>query len=126
MVGGTFGVAVTGAMLTAIGKSKINQGLPHLPAASRSALANALCAGGAPGHGSAHVVAVVRDAFVSALGVGLTIGAAVTLVGAVLAFTLVQPLTPAHRTAGAEHDAAAAADAEAAAEAGAEAELTLV
>jgi MFS family permease len=126
MVGGTFGVAVTGAMLTAIGKSKINQGLPHLPAASRSALANALGAGGAPGHGSAHVVAVVRDAFVSALGVGLTIGAAVTLVGAVVAFTLVQPLTHAHRTAGAEHDAAAAADAEAAAEAGAEAELTLV
>jgi EmrB/QacA subfamily drug resistance transporter len=126
MVGGTFGVAVTGAMLTAIGKSKIDQGLPHLPAASRSALANTLGAGGAPGHGSAHVVAVVRDAFVSALGVGLTIGAAVTLVGAVVAFTLVQPLTHAHRTAGAEHDAAAAADAEAAAEAGAESELTLV
>ena len=32
MVGGTFGVAVMGALVTAIGKSKIDQGLPHLPA----------------------------------------------------------------------------------------------
>jgi hypothetical protein len=67
-VGGTFGVAVTGVLLTAIGKSKIDQGLPHAPAATRSALANALGAGGAPrGHAPRHVVAVAHDAFVSAL-----------------------------------------------------------
>ena len=90
MVGGTFGVAVIGALLTAIGKSKINQGLPHVPAATRSALANALGAGGAPGHASGHVVTVVRDAFVSALGVGLTIGAAVTVVGALTALVLIE------------------------------------
>ncbi len=111
MVGGTFGVAVTGALLTAIGTSKIDQGLPHLPAAARSALANALGAGGVPGHqASPHVVAVTRDAFVSALGVGLTIGAAVTLVGAVVAFVLIRR-NPADRPAAPE-PATPAADAE--------------
>ncbi len=91
MVGGTFGVAVTGALLTVIGTSQINQGLPHLPAAARSGLANALGAGAVPGgHVSAHVVSVVRDSFITALGVGLTIGAAVTLVGAIVALVLIE------------------------------------
>jgi EmrB/QacA subfamily drug resistance transporter len=91
MVGGTFGVAVLGALVVAIGKSKIDQGLPQLPPATRSSIANALGAGAAPaGNASPHVLAVVREAFVSALGVGLTIGAAVTLIGAVVALTLVQ------------------------------------
>ena len=91
MVGGTFGVAIMGALVTAIGKSKIDQGLPHLPAATRSAIANALGAGASPtgGQASAHVTSVVRGAFVSSLGTGLTIGAVVTLVGAVVALTLV-------------------------------------
>src|SRR3984885_14915423 len=91
MVGGTFGVAVTGALLTVIGTSKINEGLPHVPAATRSTLASALGAGATP-HGdvSAHVVAVTRDAFVSALGVGLTIGAGVTLIGALVALALIR------------------------------------
>jgi EmrB/QacA subfamily drug resistance transporter len=97
MVGGTFGVAVTGALVTAIGKSNIDQGLPHLPAATRSAIANALGSGAIPdAHGSPHVAAVVRQSFVSALGTGLTIGAAVTLMGAILAFTLIRR-TPADR-----------------------------
>jgi EmrB/QacA subfamily drug resistance transporter len=91
MVGGTFGVAVTGALVTAIGKSNIDQGLPHLPSATRSAIANALGSGAIPdAHGSAHVAAVVRQAFVSALGTGLTIGAAVTICGAGLAWVLIQ------------------------------------
>jgi EmrB/QacA subfamily drug resistance transporter len=119
MVGGTFGVAVTGALLTAIGTSKINAGLPHLPAAARSGLANALGAGGATaGHAPAHVVSVVRDAFVSALGVGLTIGAAVTLAGAVVAFVLIERV-PARQTQ-------VQAQADGPAEAEAEAELSLV
>src|ERR1700722_10921638 len=91
MVGGTFGVAVMGALVTGIGTSKINEGLPHVPAATRSTLASALGAGATP-HGdvSAHVVAVTRDAFVSALGVGLTIGAGVTLIGALVALALIR------------------------------------
>jgi EmrB/QacA subfamily drug resistance transporter len=92
MVGGTFGVAVMGALITTLGRSKIDAGLPHLPAATRAAIANSLGSGGnLGGHPSAHVTATVREAFVSALGTGLTIGAVVTLAGAGLAWILVQP-----------------------------------
>jgi hypothetical protein len=92
MVGGTFGVAVMGALITTIGHAKINERLPHLPAATRSALANALGSGGAPGghHLSAQITTVTREAFVSALGTGLLIGAIVTLTGAVLAWVLIE------------------------------------
>jgi MFS family permease len=92
MVGGTFGVAVMGALITTIGRSKIDSGLPHLPSATRAAIANSLGSGGnlAGHHASAHVAATVREAFVSALGTGLTIGAAVTLAGAGLAWVLIQ------------------------------------
>ncbi len=47
MVGGTFGVAVMGALIAALGRSEINQHLPQLPAATRAAIANSLGAGGA-------------------------------------------------------------------------------
>jgi EmrB/QacA subfamily drug resistance transporter len=92
MVGGTFGVAVMGALIATIGRTKIDQALPHAPASTRAALANSLGAGGITGHGaSANVVSAVHEAFVSALGTGLSIGAGVTLVGAVLAWRLVEP-----------------------------------
>jgi EmrB/QacA subfamily drug resistance transporter len=92
MVGGTFGVAVMGALVTTIGRSDLNTSLPHVPAATRGALANALGSGAVPtGHGtSLQIVSAVRHAFVSALSTGLTIGAAVTVVGAVVAFALIQ------------------------------------
>jgi len=91
MVGGTFGVAVMGALVATLGRSTINERLPHLPAATRAALANSIGGGGAVGqHASAQIVATVREAFVSALGTGLTIGAVVTLCGAALAWTLIQ------------------------------------
>src|SRR5450755_2508702 len=91
MVGGTFGVAVMGALVATLGRATINQRLPHLPAATRAALANSLGGGGVPGgHASAHIVATVREAFVSALGTGLTIGAAVTICGAAAAWILIQ------------------------------------
>ena len=105
MVGGTFGVAVMGALITTIGRSKIDAGLPHFPAATRAAIANSLGGGGAVTghHVSAHVVAVVREAFVSALSTGLTIGAVATLVGAVVAWSLIQrEPTAAEPAAGAE------------------------
>ena len=90
MVGGTFGVAVMGALVTAIGRSQIDQQLPNVSASARAAIANALGAGASPSHTSAHIVAVARDAFVSALGTGLTIGAAVTVCGAIVAWALIQ------------------------------------
>jgi EmrB/QacA subfamily drug resistance transporter len=105
MVGGTFGVAVMGALIAALGRSEINQHLPQLPASTRASIANSLGAGGAGATGHAaspHIVSTVQQAFVSALGTGLAIGAAVTFVGAILAFVLVEKkLKPAPAPAGA-------------------------
>jgi EmrB/QacA subfamily drug resistance transporter len=91
MVGGTFGVAIMGALVTTIGRAKIDSALPHLAAGTRSAIANSLGGGGIPAqHTTPQILGAVRGAFVSALGVGLTIGAAVTLCGAVVAWALIQ------------------------------------
>ena len=69
MVGGTFGVAVMGALIATLGRSKIDHSLPQVPAHTRGALANSLGAGGGSGHGlPANVVSAVHEAFVSALG----------------------------------------------------------
>ncbi len=92
MVGGTFGVAIMGALITTIGRSKIDASLPHVPAAARSTIANSLGGGGVTGHHAApQIVAAVRDAYVSSLSTGLLIGASVTLVGAMLAWMLIAP-----------------------------------
>jgi hypothetical protein len=92
MVGGTFGVAVMGALISTLGRSSINDHLPHLPAATRATLANSLGGGGVPaGHGvSTTVVNAVHEAFVSALGTGLEVCAAVTLCGALAAWLLIE------------------------------------
>jgi MFS family permease len=91
MVGGTFGVAVMGALIATIGRSKIDARLPHLPAGTRAAIANSLGGGGVTGqHAAAGVVSAVRDAFVSALSTGLLIGSIVTVVGAALAWLLIE------------------------------------
>lgn len=96
MVGGTFGVAVMGALVATVGRAQLDQSLPHVPAATRATIANALGGGGsAIGHATPQVAAAVREAFVSALGTGLTVGGAVTVVGAVAAFTLVKRVRPA-------------------------------
>jgi hypothetical protein len=90
MVGGTFGVAVMGALIATLGRTKIDERLPHVPAATRAAIANSLGSGGnVGGHSSPQVLAAVREAFVSSLGIGLTIGAAVAAVGAALAWLLI-------------------------------------
>jgi hypothetical protein len=91
MVGSTFGVAVMGALVATIGGSKIDAGLPHIPAATRTAIVNALGSGGTVGgsHVPAQAVAVAKDAFVSALSTGLTVSAVVTLCGAVAAWVLI-------------------------------------
>jgi EmrB/QacA subfamily drug resistance transporter len=93
MVGSTFGVAVMGALVATIGRSKINELLPQLPAHTRAAIANGIGSGGSFGghHVSAQIVSASREAFVSALGTGLTVGAAVTLFGAFVAWILIEP-----------------------------------
>ncbi len=91
MVGSTFGVAVMGALVATIGRSKIDSGLPHVPAGTRAAIANALGSGGTIGghHVPAQVVSVAREAFVSALSTGLVVSAVATLLGAALAWVLI-------------------------------------
>jgi MFS family permease len=93
MVGGTVGLAVMGALVTTIGRAKIDEQLPHVSSATRAALANSLGAGSLPGrHAPAQLIDAVREAFVSALGTGLLIGAIVTFAGAFLAWTLIEPI----------------------------------
>lgn len=89
MVGGTFGVAVLGAMVSTLGGSKIDKLLPALSSAQRARLTESLGAGGVLHGVPAPIIAASQRAFVYALQYGLRLGAAVALVGAVLAWTLV-------------------------------------
>ena len=87
MVGGTFGVAAMGALITGLGKSKIDDLLPSTPASERQHLADSLGAGGTRVGGQ--VGDAVNQAFVYALNDGLRIGAAVAVLGALLAWLLI-------------------------------------
>ncbi len=89
MVGGTFGVAVLGAMVATLGRSKIDQLLPALPASARAHLASGLGSGAAPHGVPVQIIDAGQQAFVYALQYGLRLGAAVALLGAMLAWTLV-------------------------------------
>lgn len=100
MVGGAVGLAAMGALVAAVGTSKLSADLPHLPAATRSRIVSALGSGAAPtgGHGAPpQVVATVHSAFISALGTGLELGAIVMVAGAVLAWILIEPVVAAPR-----------------------------
>jgi MFS family permease len=89
MVGGTFGVAVLGALVSTLGRSKIDQLLPGLASPARARLADSLGSGGVLHGVPVRVVDASQQAFVYALQYGLRLGAAVALLGAVLAWTLV-------------------------------------
>ncbi len=89
MVGGTFGVAVLGAMVATLGRSKIDQLLPALPAGARSSLAASLGSGGVLHGVPAAVVQASHEAFVYSLQYGLRLGSAVALIGAVTAWSLI-------------------------------------
>jgi EmrB/QacA subfamily drug resistance transporter len=90
MVGGTFGVAAMGALVTGLGRRRIEDTLPQLPAAARDRITEGLGAGAAqqvPGP----VADAVREAFVYALNNGLRLGAAFAALGALLAWALIAP-----------------------------------
>jgi len=90
MVGGTFGVAVLGAMVATLGRSKINELLPHASSTVRANLAAGLGSGAAPHGVPAQIISAAQRAFVYALQYGLRLGAAVALVGALLAWALIR------------------------------------
>jgi hypothetical protein len=110
MIGGTFGVAALGALITGVGKSKLDDLLPNVPAGQRQALADALGAGGGT-QAKGPIGDAVREAFVSALNSGLRIGAAVAAAGAVVAWLLIADRAEAPSEVGSEAAAGAPADA---------------
>jgi EmrB/QacA subfamily drug resistance transporter len=95
MVGGTFGIAILGAIVAGVGGAKIDERLPQLSSTTRQRLADSLTGGGPSGHGlPAHVVTATHDAFISALGTGMKLGGTVALVGALIAWWLVSNKRP--------------------------------
>jgi EmrB/QacA subfamily drug resistance transporter len=91
MVGGTFGVAVLGAMVATLGRSKLDALLPTVPSAARARLADALGSGAAPNGLGTHIVDASQRAFVYSLQYGLRLGSAVALLGALAAWVLIAP-----------------------------------
>ncbi len=89
MVGGTFGVAVLGAMVSTLGRSEIDRLLPALAPAARARLAGELGSGGVLHGVATPVVEASHRAYVYALQYGLRLGAGVALLGALLAWVLV-------------------------------------
>jgi len=89
MVGGTFGVAVLGALVSTLGGSKLNELLPALPASAHARLTESLGAGGALHGVPGRIVEASHSAFVYALQYGLRLSAAVALLGALLAWVLI-------------------------------------
>jgi EmrB/QacA subfamily drug resistance transporter len=98
MVGGSFGVAAMGALITGLGKHRLGELLPQLPADTRSKLADSLGAG-AGANVTGRTAAALQDSFVYALNNGLRIGAVVAFLGAILAYVMIEPR---HETAAAE------------------------
>jgi EmrB/QacA subfamily drug resistance transporter len=89
MVGGTFGVAALGALVTAVGSSKLADLLPGVPAATRDHLAEALGQSGSAS-ASPQVADAMTHAYVSAVSTAFTVATGVALFGAFVAFALVR------------------------------------
>ena len=89
MVGGTFGVAILGAMVSTLGRSRLDQLLPALPESARARLASGLGSGADLRGVPEHIVQASQSAFVYALQYGLRLSAAVALLGAVLAWRMI-------------------------------------
>ena len=102
MVGGTFGVAVIGAIVAALGRDRLGTLLPHVSSAQRGKLVDALGSGA----GGAHLPATVQEAlshtYVYALSNALYVAGGLALIGAALAWLLISARVPSTR----EHVAA--------------------
>jgi EmrB/QacA subfamily drug resistance transporter len=90
MVGGTFGIAVLGALIQAVGRAKIDDRLPGVAASARDKLVQGLGQGNVGHHVTAQIAHATTDAYVAALQAGLRVSAAVASIGAVIAFALVR------------------------------------
>jgi EmrB/QacA subfamily drug resistance transporter len=99
MVGGTFGVAVMGAIIATLGRQRLATLLPQLSSAKRTTLVNALGSGSGTGHSSlpAAIQRATSDTFVYSLSHALAIAGGFALVGALLAWVLIVPRSAAER-----------------------------
>jgi EmrB/QacA subfamily drug resistance transporter len=89
MVGGTFGVAVMGAIIANLGRSHLATLLPQLGAGERSQLVSALGSGASGANVPVHVQIALSQTFVYALSDALYVAGGLALLGAALAWTLV-------------------------------------
>jgi EmrB/QacA subfamily drug resistance transporter len=88
MVGGTLGVAVIGALVSSLGRSKLSELLPQATSGQLDKLSDAL-GSGAGAHVLAGIERAMNLAYVDALGTGLIVAASMALLGAVAAWFLV-------------------------------------
>lgn len=109
MVGSSLGVAIFGAIVAGVGRSKLDQSLPAMPTAARDRLAESLGGGGVAG-GPPRVVSATHDAFISAFGTGMKISGAVAIAGAFVALALISGGQPAAPDATQERSPAADGD----------------
>jgi EmrB/QacA subfamily drug resistance transporter len=90
MVGGSFGVAAMGALITGLGSHRLGELLPGLSDSARAKLTESL-GSGASANVTGRTASALQHAYVYALNDGLRVGAAVAVVGAILAFVLIEP-----------------------------------
>jgi EmrB/QacA subfamily drug resistance transporter len=106
MVGGTFGVALLGAVVTALGKSRLQDLLPNATSTQIDRLADGLGSGAAPRGVSAPVADATTDAFIHALSGGLRLAAVFAFASAIVALVTIRRRSHAPADAGEAHDAA--------------------
>jgi hypothetical protein len=94
MVGGTFGVAAMGALISGLGRNKLDETLPQMSAEARQKLADGLGAGATGGQTTGQVHDAVQNAFLYALNDSLRIAAVVALLGALVAWLLIDAGVP--------------------------------
>ena len=89
MVGGTFGVALMGAIVATLGRSRLTTLLPALSAPQRARLVNALGSGASGTTLPAHIQTAMSQTYVYALSNALYVASGLALLGALLAWMLV-------------------------------------
>jgi MFS family permease len=106
MVGGTFGVAVMGAIIDTLGRERLAMLLPQVSASERVRLVNALGSGASGSGMPAHIQTAMGQTYVYALSNALYVAGGLALLGALLAWLLVSPASRGvERSATAGHEA---------------------
>ena len=92
LVGGMLGIALTGIIVTELGRARLGALLPGLPAPLRARLLSHL--GGTSVHAPASIASAGRHAFSYGVGRGLLLAAGVSAVGAISAWALIARRRP--------------------------------